>query len=431
VNRRQFLAVSAAVSVSPARASSGSAEPPRAAPFLWGVATAAHQIEGNNVNSDYWLLESLPDSGFAEPSGDACDSWERWREDVALVAAMGLNAYRFSIEWARIEPEPGRFSRSVLDHYRRLIAACREAGIAPVVTFHHYTSPRWIAAMGGWLNPTVADRYARYCGVAAAALGDSIDWACTFNEINASITSYLLRGGKPWPNEAAQRAAAAKKAGSDRFASFWDGDARVTRDIMLVGHAKGLAAIKAAAPHVKVGMTLALSDLAPGPGGEALYRSLVAETRAPFFAAADRDDFVGVQTYARERTGADAMLPTCRGAERDAWGRDCDPSALGSVVRDVRRHCRAPAMVTENGINTTDDTQRARHLTASIAGLRAVMAEGTPVPGYMHWSLIDNFEWSLGYTPRFGLTAVDRTTFRRSPKPSSAAYARIVRAARG
>ncbi len=119
--------------------------------FTWGVATAAHQIEGGNVNNDWWDWEHNPASGTLEPSGDACDSFHRWREDIGLVADMGLGAYRFSLEWSRIEPAEGEFSLAALEHYRRMCAACRGAGIVPVVTFHHFTSPRcgWRRVAGG------------------------------------------------------------------------------------------------------------------------------------------------------------------------------------------------------------------------------------------------------------------------------------------
>ena len=110
--------------------------------FLWGAATAAHQVEGGNVNNDHWEMEHAPHSPFAEPSGDACDSYHRWREDLDLVAGAGLNTYRFSLEWSRIEPEEGEFSRAALDHYRRIIDGCRERGLNPLVTLVHFTQPR-------------------------------------------------------------------------------------------------------------------------------------------------------------------------------------------------------------------------------------------------------------------------------------------------
>src|SRR5437762_1300201 len=140
--------------------------------FVWGTATSAHQVEGGNWNNDWWMWEHDPASPCQEPSGDACEHWHRWPEDVRLLAELGFNAYRFSLEWSRIEPEDGEFSRAALDHYRRVCAACREHGLEPIVTFHHFTTPRWLAARGGWANPETADRFARFTARAAAHLGD-------------------------------------------------------------------------------------------------------------------------------------------------------------------------------------------------------------------------------------------------------------------
>lgn len=210
IDRRALLGGAVATAAAPVLAVS-----PRRAGFLWGAATAAHQIEGGNFNSDYWVLEHIPDTYFKEPSGDACDSLSRWREDLALVKLGGMNAYRFSIEWARIEPERGEFSAAALDYYRRLCATAREMGIEPIVTFHHFTSPRWIAAQGGWENPRTADDYARYAAIAARALAGTFAWACTTNEANAQVMSKVIVKDKPWNKEPTILAQAAKAVGSD------------------------------------------------------------------------------------------------------------------------------------------------------------------------------------------------------------------------
>lgn len=430
VDRRGLLAGAGAASLLPAAAHAARPGERAASRFLFGVATAAHQIEGGNVNSDYWVLENVPATGFKERSGDACDSWERWREDVALVKAMGLNAYRFSVEWARIEPEPGVFSTAALDHYRRICAACCEAGITPIVTYHHFTSPRWIAGRDGWENIETADRFAAYCERTTRAIGDLLDWACTLNEPNGQVTSFIYAKEKPFAREGEIRAQAAKAVGSDRFNAFFAGDAFKVRDTVFAAHAKGTAAIKSAAPHVKTGMTLALQELKPAPGGEEMYRRLFKEARLAFYEQCAKDDFVGVQPYMRLVIGPDGYLPAkdTGPSMTNRTGADVSPEVLPAVVREVHAHCAAPIMLTENGIDTLDETQRARHLSASLAGLEQCMRSGVPVLGYIHWSLIDNFEWASGYAPRFGLVACDRTTFKRTPKSSAAAYARLARA---
>lgn len=432
LSRRELIGATAAVVALGGAAQTGAAMRAGAARdlFLWGVATAAHQIDGNNINADYWLLENLASTGFPEPSGDACDSWERWPEDVALVRGMGLNAYRFSIEWARVEPEPGVYSAAVLDHYRRQCAACREAGLTPVITYHHFTSPRWIAARGGWENPETADRFARYCERVTRAIGDLVDWACTINEPNAQVTSYVVANGEPFAREAKIRADAARAVGSDRFHAFFQGNSLKVRDVTLLAHRNAVAAIKGVAPHIKVGIALALQDLSAGPGGEALYKRIFENARAPYYEAATGDDFIGIQTYNRMATGPSGYLPSAPDALLNDWGQDSDPEAIAVVAREVRAHCRAPLMITENGINATDDRVRVRYLAAVLRVVDRLRQEGPPLLGYIHWSLLDNFEWGSGYKPRFGLYAVDRTTFRRTPKPSAAIYSELIRARR-
>ena len=155
--------------------------------FLWGAATAAHQVEGNNINSESWVLEHLPGTFYAEPSGDACDAYHRYAEDIALLASLGFNAYRFSVEWARIEPEEGEFSFAALEHYRRVLTTCHEHGLKPVVTYHHFTSPRWLMRCGGWVDAKTPDRFARYCERVTRHLGDLISAACTLNEPNLAL----------------------------------------------------------------------------------------------------------------------------------------------------------------------------------------------------------------------------------------------------
>ena len=153
IRRRRLLALSVAVGAAPALArarAGGSGAFPQG--FLWGAATAAHQVEGNNLNSDVWLLENVKPTLFAERSGDACNSFELWETDLDLANSLNLNTYRFSIEWARIEPEPGRFSIAMLDHYKAIVEGCRARGLNPMVTFNHFTTPLWFAAKGGWAN---------------------------------------------------------------------------------------------------------------------------------------------------------------------------------------------------------------------------------------------------------------------------------------
>ena len=393
---------------------------------MWGVASAAHQIDGNNVGSDYWLLEHLEPTSFVEPSGDACDSWQRWREDIALVRGLQCNAYRFSIEWARVEPEPGRFSSAVLAHYRAQCLALRQAGIAPVVTLHHFTSPRWLAASGGWEwagTPAAFERYALRVMEALEGLPSAV---CTLNEPNAQVNSYVLRGMKPAEGESAIVAVARKALGSASFGSYFMGDALRVRDVCIETHRRVVAAIGHAAPALPCGLTLALQAWEPGDDGDELYERLFDTARRPFYEAARGDAFLGVQPYNRFRTGPAGFLPARAGVPTDRWGHEAPPDVLEAALREAHRETATPLMVTEHGINTDNDAQRLQHLADSLPGIARCQADGIRVLGYFHWSLLDNFEWRSGYAQKFGLYAVDRHTFVRTPKPSAAAFAALV-----
>ncbi len=379
--------------------------------FEWGAATAAHQIEGGNWNNDWWAWEHAEGTLCAEPSGDACDSWNRADEDVALVADLGLGTYRFSAEWSRIEPEPGEWSAASVDHYRRQCLALRARGVAPVLTFHHFTTPRWVAARGGWEDPATANLFAAFCRRLAGELGDVIGRACTINEPNVvAVAGWRLGTFPPGKVDAALR--------------------RRVNDVFVDAHRKAVDAIRAAAPGVPVGLTLSMAEFAPLPGGEeraARVRHLLEDV---FLDATGGDDFLGVQTYTRMRVGPDGVVGPEDGVPVLDMGYEYWPQSLEACLRRAweRTGGRVPLLVTENGIGTTDDAQRVAYVHDALGGLLRALADGVDVRGYTYWSLLDNFEWAQGYRPRFGLVAVDRTTFERAPKPSAAWFAAVVRA---
>ncbi len=399
--------------------------------FLWGVATAAHQVEGNNVNSDFWLLEHTPGSLFAEPSGDACDHYHRYAEDIRLLSRLGFGAYRFSIEWARIEPEEGCFSVAALDHYRRMLACCREHGVRPWVTLHHFSSPRWFTADGGWEVSTNVDRFARYCERAMRHLGDLIDAACTINEAN--LTAALAVSGLLPPEGVKATApfvrAAAAHCGSslERFGPFLLGHPMKVRDTMLAAHARARDVLKGGAHRFPVGITLAMPDYQAVPGGEAQRQRAWACSLEPFLSLARDDDFVGVQTYSRQRFGAEGPLGPEPGVPVLALGYEFWPEALAATIRSAHATAGVPIVVTENGIGTADDAQRLAYVRRALAGVARCLDDGLDVRGYFYWSLLDNFEWLFGYGPKFGLLAVDRATQERQVKPSAEWLGRLAR----
>jgi beta-glucosidase len=403
------------------------------ADFIWGTATAAHQVEGNNVASDFWLLEHTPGTGFREPSGDACDQWHRYRDDLALLADLGFGAYRFSIEWARIEPEEGYFSTAVLDHYRRVLAACHERGLLPVVTYQHFTAPRWVAADGGWTDVRTADRFARFCERATRHLGDLIGIGCTINEPNTPMLishSLRLNGGGLESLFESGLAEAARRCGVPRarLQPFLFAHAARTRDVMVVAHEKAREAIKAAAPRAfPLGVTLAMQDDQAVPGGEAMRDQVREELYGAFLEAAREDDFVGVQTYTRMRWGADGFLGPEPGVPVLIMGYEFWPEAIEGTIRYAAAQSGVPIHVTENGIGTDDDAQRLAYVRRALAGVARCLADGIDVRSYFYWSLLDNFEWLYGYGPRFGIVSVDRATQARTAKPSARWLGEIAR----
>ena len=378
--------------------------------FLWGTATAAHQIEGGNVNNDWWAFEHDPESGCAEPSGDACDSFHRYPEDIALVASLGLGVYRFSLEWSRIEPAEGEFSRSALDHYRRVVGTCREHGIIPMVTYHHFTSPRWLAEAGSWEAPHAPDRFARFCERATAHLGDQIGLAATLNEPNV-VASMGWRHGLFPPK-------------------VRDRDRRDSVNRALVSaHRKGVEAIRSGPGNFPVGLTVSMTDFQLQPGGEAWLERLRRPAEDVFLEATGGDDFIGVQTYTRDRVGPDGSMGPEPGVPVTQMGYEFWPEALeGTIRRAWSKTGGLPVLVTENGVGTTDDNARIDYIGRALVGVKRCLDDGIDVRGYTYWSLLDNFEWVLGYVPTFGLTEVDRTTFGRRLKPSARWYGAIARA---
>ncbi|MFK4762636.1 glycoside hydrolase family 1 protein [Microbacterium sp. ZW T5_45] len=399
------------------------------ADFLWGAATAGHQIEGNNVRSDIWAMEHVQPSPFAEPSGDACDSYHRYEEDIRLLAESGLNTYRFSIEWSRIEPEPGQFSRAELEHYRRMILACRARDITPVVTLNHFTTPSWFARHGAWGQAGAAGLFERYVRFTVGALRDDVDWWITFNEPNAG--ALLLATGSLPLGAAADELAEAQRALMTQFAANVGGTPGVATmaipvlapeavENVFTAHRQARTAIKELAPAAKVGWSIAVHDFQAAPGGEARRDEILAQAIHPFWEAAREDDFVGVQTYTREVYGPDGRVASEPTEDTFLTGWEHYPPALGHTVAAAAAYTGVPVLVTENGMATADDEARIRYTRGALEGLTEAIDAGAEVLGYIHWTLIDNWEWHSGFAMTFGLIAVDRETFARTPKPSLA-----------
>ena len=400
--------------------------------FIWGTATAAHQVEGNNTNNDMWLMEHVEKSMFQEPSLDACDHYHRYPEDIALLAKLGFNSYRFSIEWARVEPAEGHFSAAAIGHYRRMLQCCHSHGLRPFVTFHHFSSPQWLLQKGGWESDATPALFARYCGRMASDLGDLISGGCTINEANIGrvlISSGLLppmsqiRNAPGWLEAAAQLGISAATLNPFMFAVSEQGKA-----VVMAAHHQAVQAIRATGATFHVGLTLAVQDIVAGPGGETLAARHRQEVNEDYLTDLAGDDFVGVQCYTRHRYDATGPMPPEAGVELTQMGYEFWPEALASSIRQAYASSGLPVLITENGLSTTDDSRRIDFVQRALQGVQACLEEGLPVMGYTYWSALDNFEWMLGYRPTFGLISVDRQTQARTVKDSAIWLGNIARA---
>ena len=402
--------------------------------FIWGSATAAHQVEGNNTNNDIWLLEHVEHSMFKEPSLDACDHFHRYPEDIKLLADLGFNSYRFSIEWARVEPEEGHFLASAIDHYRRMLMACHSHGIKPFVTFHHFSSPQWLIKAGGWESDDTPALFARYCGRLAADLGDLIAGGCTINEANIGrvlISSGvlppmdLIRASPGWVEASDQLGISA-----DDFNPFMFAVSEQGQRVLMAAHHQAVEAIRATGATFPVGVTLAVQDIIAVNGGKAIAAQHQLEVNEQYLTDLVGDDFVGVQCYTRHRYDANGAMPTEEGVELTQMGYEFWPEALESSIRQAHACSGLPVLVTENGLSTTDDSRRIAFVERALQGVKNCLKDGIPVMGYTYWSLLDNYEWMLGYRPTFSLIAVDRATQQRTVKDSAVWLGNIARSNR-
>ena len=383
--------------------------------FLFGSSTAAHQVEGGNLNNDWWAWEHAPSTTCVESSGDAIDQWHRYPEDFALLAGLGQNAHRLSLEWSRIEPAPGEFSAAALEHYRRVLGTLDELGLTAFVTLHHFTLPRWLADQGGWLAPGAVEHFARYTERVAAALGDLMPFAGTINEPQIVALMGYRRGWFP---------PGLRSPGLFR---------RVTRRL-IAAHTAAVEAVKTGRGEPQAGVCLQLPAFEPArpgdPGCEAACRELVADMEDVYLDAPLAGDWVGVQYYTRERVDpayADGLAPAPAGAPLTQMGWELHPEGLYRAIASVARS-GLPVYVTENGIATADDEQRVEYLRSHLAQVARALRDGIDVRGFHYWSAFDNFEWAEGFRPRFGLIGIDRSDgLRRVVRPSARVYGEIAR----
>jgi beta-glucosidase len=396
--------------------------------FLWGTATAAHQVEGDNSNCDWWEFEQQPGRIHdGDRSGIACDHYRRYREDFRILRNLHQNAHRLSVEWSRIEPNEGEFDSRQVRHYRDVLGELREQGMQPMLTLHHFTSPIWFAKKGGWAAPGAADAFMPFVRKVVDELGDLVAFWCTINEPNIYANQAYV-AGEFAPGRKADLAGAYRVLGNMRRA-----------------HELAYGAIKKRRPDAPVGLShhkfLFLPASRKRRDGWAAAAAQSVMDRWPLAPGRLQRtvdapcDYVGLAHYWGQAVAFDPLRPGDQfirrfnppGAPETEMGWAADPRWMRKVLNELKDRGK-PVYITENGLATHDDAQRQKYLRHILAQVLLAVEDGVDVRGYFHWTSMDNFEWARGYSQAFGLIEVDRKTMERRPKPSANLYSRIAQA---
>ncbi len=409
--------------------------------FLWGAATAAHHVEGNNDNCDWWEWEQLPGKiKDGSVSGAACEHYTRYPQDFEMLKAMGHTAHRISIEWSRIERTPGKIDAEAVAHYRDVLETLRRLGMTPLVSLHHFTSPTWFARAGGFEAETSVAAFRGFARLCAHEYGDLVDTWTTFNEPNVyAYQGYLVGEWPPQKQDLGSTARTLRNMVRAHAAAFDE----------LKGGPHGSAARVGVAQHVRVFAPyrpwLPLDRLAarmPRLGFNHWFLRACTDGFAGFPLgvrervpeAAGTLDYIGLNYYSRDLVAFDPTRPSSLfshnfpkpGSELSDFNMEVYPPGIHDCLVDLWRTYGKPIYITENGVADATDRLRPRALVAHLAECARALLAGVDLRGYLHWSTMDNFEWAEGYSMRFGLVEVDFETQARTPRPSAALYSRVI-----
>ena len=375
--------------------------------FLWGAATSSYQIEGDNVNSDWWAWEQQGKT--KDISGDACDYWHRWKSDHDLLSELGVNAFRLSIEWSRFEPQEGEFSSEAIEHYRQLLQDLKKRNIKTVVTFWHWVSPQWFQEKYGLHRTDSVEIFARYGKRIIDELGDLIDIVVTINEPAMPLVFGFLLGKYP-PGK--MNWLAYKKASKNLAAAH--------KEIYKYSKEKN--------ENIPVGITMLYNFFEPANKNNPLDRLVVALFKR-FWNDSFPDsikghmDYVGLDYYFHRRLSIFGQRNENKKTTDVGW--EIYPVGIYEVLKELKEKYVLPIYIMENGLADAKDAERTAFIENHLLFVHKAIAEGVPVRGYFHWSLLDNYEWLYGYGPRFGLVEIDYETLSRHPRQSFYEYAKI------
>lgn len=386
--------------------------------FLWGSATSSHQVEGGNKWNDWWVFEQGGKVANKDVSGKACDHYNRFEEDFALAKELGQNAHRFSIEWSRIEKEQGKWDMDEIEHYKKVLLSLKGKGFKTMVTLHHFTNPWWLSKIGGWENKKTPQFFAKYAQFIAQNLGQYVDFWVTINEPGAYISQGYSLGS--WPPE--------KKSYLKAYKVFKN---------MVAAHKLVYVTIHQTNKDAKVGIAQNNNYWEPASLNSWLDRFVAKLSR--YFASfwfldkiKNHQDFVGLNYYFHDRIKFNLfrVKDFCfevknENRETSDLGWEIYPEGIYYTTKELWERYKKPIYITENGVADSKDKLRAEFILRHLNYIWKAIKEGVDCCGYFHWSLLDNFEWREGFSPRFGLIEVDYKTFKRKPRRSAYVYSKI------
>jgi len=368
--------------------------------FLWGAATSSYQVEGGIENCD-WAEAAR--RGKVPPAGLSVDHYQRYEADFSLARDLDHNAHRFSLEWARIEPTEGVFDSQAIEHYEKVLDALRARGLEPCVTLWHFTLPQWFTERGGFTQPDAANIFARYCEYVVSRLGDRAKFWMTINEpLVYASNGYRVGTWPPFQK------------------NIWQ-FLRMT-PLLAAAHRCAYEQMKAVKPNIQIGIANNNIHFTPRWYPISVLVRWLWNHRF-LNAIKNHQDFIGLNYYFHHHFGSPEKLP------KSDMGWDIYPQGLYHVLLELRRYGK-PVYVTENGIADAADTRRAQFIRDHVAWMLKAKEDGVDVRGYFYWSLLDNYEWHHGFTPRFGLIAVNYDTLDRTIRPSARAYQHLIRSHR-